>query len=345
MDEIIVEECVVERVIDPSNILISVLTVFLEPKLISSTLELLANVCPLEQFNLTHIKRVRKALDMNQMIEVAVAPSSFESSLPVSVIEIVKNAIERRHIQVAKYAPQTIKEFNEWTAIWPVSFHVSEIERQRKKGLSHEEKTQIHLHYEQLLLEHVKIQNLLPHVSGAILIDPQSNQILCTTSQAINYLIEKYGLLSVQEHPLLSPTLLCIDHLSYIARGELSGIEQLPFGFYLCTGFDLYLYQEADIMAAMALVHSRIRRVFFCERNHHQEGAFISSSYHIHCLPSLNHHYRVFQIQSSNTSSIVAGASTVTHSENTILSSTLGPTTSTASTSLAESFSSTDETS
>jgi tRNA(Arg) A34 adenosine deaminase TadA len=98
-------------------------------------------------------------------------------------------------------------------------------------------------------------------------------------------------------------------------------------------------------MAAMALVHSRIRRVFFCERNHHQEGAFISSSYHIHCLPSLNHHYRVFQIQSSNTSSIVAGASTVTHSENTILSSTLGPTTSTASTSLAESFSSTDETS
>ncbi len=54
---------------------------------------------------------------------------------------------------------------------------------------------------------------------------------------------------------------------------------------------------EPDLMASMALVHSRIRRVFFRTADTAQ-GALESGQGHIHSLQALNHHYRVFRIPS-----------------------------------------------
>lgn len=48
------------------------------------------------------------------------------------------------------------------------------------------------------------------------------------------------------------------------------------------------------MMESMALVHSRIRRVFIAEPDP-INGALVSGTHHIHCLRSLNHHYRVFR--------------------------------------------------
>lgn len=70
--------------------------------------------------------------------------------------------------------------------------------------------------------------------------------------------------------------------------------EKLSDAHYLCTGLDLYLYEEPDLFAAMALVHSRIRRVYFVKSNL-EHGALISGQHHIHSLKALNHHYRVFR--------------------------------------------------
>jgi hypothetical protein len=60
---------------------------------------------------------------------------------------------------------------------------------------------------------------------------------------------------------------------------------------YLCTDLDLYLQLEPDTMAAMALVHSRIRRVYFLQT--HGDGA-ISTRLHLHVMRQLNHRYRAF---------------------------------------------------
>jgi tRNA-specific adenosine deaminase 3 len=76
--------------------------------------------------------------------------------------------------------------------------------------------------------------------------------------------------------------------------------EQLPENAYLCSGLDLYLQQEPDLMASMALVHSRIRRVFY-RHSDAAHGALGSGRGHIHCLRELNHHYRVFQIEVTDT--------------------------------------------
>jgi tRNA-specific adenosine deaminase 3 len=72
-------------------------------------------------------------------------------------------------------------------------------------------------------------------------------------------------------------------------------VDSLPENAYLCSGFDLYLTHEPDLMSSMALVHSRIRRVFFRNADG-STGALLSGRGHIHCLRSLNHNYRVFQM-------------------------------------------------
>jgi tRNA-specific adenosine deaminase 3 len=47
-------------------------------------------------------------------------------------------------------------------------------------------------------------------------------------------------------------------------------------------------------MCAMALLHSRVRRVVYCERDL-QHGA-LGGSFRLHGEKSLNHHYQVFQL-------------------------------------------------
>jgi tRNA(Arg) A34 adenosine deaminase TadA len=54
--------------------------------------------------------------------------------------------------------------------------------------------------------------------------------------------------------------------------------------------------EEPDLMSCMALVHSRIRRVIFMHPDP-IEGALLSGNGHIHSLKALNHHYRVFRVQ------------------------------------------------
>ncbi|KAG4067523.1 hypothetical protein HA402_005295 [Bradysia odoriphaga] len=65
------------------------------------------------------------------------------------------------------------------------------------------------------------------------------------------------------------------------------------YGPYLCTGYDVYLTDEPCIMCAMALVHSRARRIFFHRPN--AKGA-LKTLTKLHTIKALNHHYEVYQI-------------------------------------------------
>ncbi|XP_020425434.1 probable inactive tRNA-specific adenosine deaminase-like protein 3 isoform X3 [Prunus persica] len=77
-----------------------------------------------------------------------------------------------------------------------------------------------------------------------------------------------------------------------LTNGE--GSSSLSARPYLCTGFDMYLVWEPCIMCAMALVHQRIRRIFFAFPN--PDAGALGSVHRLQGETSLNHHYAVFRV-------------------------------------------------
>jgi len=65
--------------------------------------------------------------------------------------------------------------------------------------------------------------------------------------------------------------------------------------------YDVYITKEPNIYEAMALVHSRVRRVVFGVRDEGMGGlggaadAADGRNTGIHSLPGTNHHYRAFR--------------------------------------------------
>jgi tRNA(Arg) A34 adenosine deaminase TadA len=108
--------------------------------------------------------------------------------------------------------------------------------------------------------------------------------------------------ISIHDNPLATSIVLAIQGVSRKERQKAisDGMESSEFqkGQYLCTGYDLYTTHEPTVFEAMALLHSRIRRVVYgCSYLQHGGGI---KDMKIHTLPSTNHHYRAFACQPSS---------------------------------------------
>ena len=62
---------------------------------------------------------------------------------------------------------------------------------------------------------------------------------------------------------------------------------------YLMCSYDVYVKHEPCLMCAMALLHSRVRRVFFNKLS--AKGAFYSLT-KLHTIQELNHSFEVYRI-------------------------------------------------
>jgi len=165
-----------------------------------------------------------------------------------------------------------------------------------------------------------------PDSGGGIVVNPANNRVVASChdvllhqDQTIKQAIGGGGGGPTRMQLVVrAPTLLCIEGTALVVNSGVSfschatpapplpgaqggaandadaASPLLPPDAYLCTGLDLYVTHEPNLLSAMALVHSRIRRVFFLEAQP-THGA-LASRHHIHALRSLNHHYRVFHV-------------------------------------------------
>ena len=65
---------------------------------------------------------------------------------------------------------------------------------------------------------------------------------------------------------------------------------------YLCTGLDVYVTVEPSPMDAMALLHSRVARVFYHAHDH--ISGVLGSNGMLHEAKTINHRYKVYCLQS-----------------------------------------------
>ncbi|CBH18596.1 deaminase, putative [Trypanosoma brucei gambiense DAL972] len=92
-----------------------------------------------------------------------------------------------------------------------------------------------------------------------------------------------------------------LDHpvtfvLKEVTRKQCKDREVEGDASYLANGMDMFVSHEPCVMCSMALVHSRVRRVFYCFPNPVHGG--LGSTVSIHAIQELNHHFRVFRCDS-----------------------------------------------
>lgn len=111
----------------------------------------------------------------------------------------------------------------------------------------------------------------------------------------------------INEHPLYHAVIIAISEIANIhlksksASGDLDPdlIENYKSD-YLCTNYECFLSQEPCLMCAMALIHSRIKRVYFYYDPNRLESSECNDQpftlHYLHVNTNLNHRYEVWKL-------------------------------------------------
>uniref|UniRef100_A0A1B6C1I4 CMP/dCMP-type deaminase domain-containing protein n=1 Tax=Clastoptera arizonana TaxID=38151 RepID=A0A1B6C1I4_9HEMI len=208
-----------------------------------------------------------------------------------------------RKIKVPSEKPTTRKQFEDATLLWPCGFHENKyLEKLLAGTLFDQEEQKLQLRWMKAALEAAKKSNVCV---GATVVDPSNNQLIAVcgddrtnnpVKHAIMVLIDLVartqngGVWAKSAHDYFCDSQILLDSFHHKKR-DVNGFGK-PVGPYLCTGYDVYVTREPCQMCAMALIHSRVRRVFYgCSYKNGALGTLIK----LHTVRALNHHYEVFK--------------------------------------------------
>ncbi|XP_019728419.1 putative inactive tRNA-specific adenosine deaminase-like protein 3 [Hippocampus comes] len=248
---------------------------------------------------LQHVKRVRstKAEEGRPhsleilLCPVSKVPNSDLGSLSIGCDGLGKPFVVKIPVRPALTRPQ----FELASKHWPTSFHEDKqvTDALRGESFSPAQKAQMHTYMSVALSAAQEGKALRLEAVGAVVVDPISERIVAVGHDCRG------------RHPLYHAVMVCID---LVAQGQGGGhyrldtypacrsiptsVSELAQKPYICTGYDLYVTREPCVMCAMALVHSRIGRVFYGST--FADGA-LGTKYKIHTLRNLNHHFEVYK--------------------------------------------------
>lgn len=296
------------------------------PKDISNTILLLNSKLPLK--NLHHLKRVRKKdiiLCTTNFLENITIEEYLERN-----IEDLKDTFEDiTEIEVPSLPPLVKKQFDIANKVWPCNFHPNKYHETLVSG-NFFTKQEIVIHRQtmkiafEILKFYKKAFNEKDNV--AVIVDPTIESIVAVALNNETHPLQHATMLAIDNVAKtqnggawvasdekriditisgLKQDLYChlkkeFPHLKIGAKTFKSKkdmtteekSENSDCGPYLCTGYYVYLLKEPCIMCSMALVHARVKRVFFCFDNINC-GA-LKTKTKLQTVQSLNHHFEVF---------------------------------------------------
>lgn len=289
----------------------------LDNKQMSDVLKQLCTDVPMPDYS--HLKRVKsvKTKDKATLLQVIISCKDRGSEQCMTDLlgnDVYKVLSQPFIVKVPRYPPLTRGQYEDSIQYWPVTFHENKRIKHliNKSFFTNKEVANI----EQNMYKAVKCAKLglesKQFPIGAIIVDPRDNEVIAASYDSRQ-----------NDHPLKHAVMLCIDLVAHSQGGgmwsspkdihllekgdngelteenmkcpaykKLSSEQSASDMCYICTGLDLYVTHEPCVMCAMALVHSRIGRVFYGVPT--LDGS-LGSKFKIHCQKELNHHYEVFK--------------------------------------------------
>lgn len=255
-----------------------------------------------------YLKRVRRTAEKGvfEIILCPVSNAAVEDSCDTAVhkLEVImrNSGINIRGLgdcvtvcPVPKFPPLTRAQYEDSIKFWPVQFHEDKyIAKILSDQLFSAEEKENMSKFMQLAIKVAKCGEVQV---GAVIVNPAKDEVIAVAHDQRHL------------HPLQHAVMVAIDLVAKSQGGGSWDMDSTNMFYasdmkksdedakksslpYLCTNYDLYVTREPCIMCAMALVHSRIRRVFL--RNTTLWGA-LGSHYKLHVQSGLNHHYEVWK--------------------------------------------------